>query len=281
MLVPDKDLENLWNQHRIAIHFPGEKSLNSFEAPDLRTLDREKYGDERKAIDRFLELGREGGYIWAETRVAKDAMIGKVLSGTDPKFYEAEWEARHKGKKAWLKTLRLESVKPVPLNKLRALRAQAPTRGTISPWKNVGDLLERLVEGKDIQPKWNLLLTDTQETLCSEFLREGVIEGRAKLANLLLPVGRTMEDIDIYGIDSEGRRVIGQVTNYGEGPNLDKKIRELAKYGQNGAQLYMFCDVSETREKGKVLLVPTKLVEKWSEGDGLLHKALKEEYHLL
>jgi hypothetical protein len=47
--------------------------------------------------------------------------------------------------------------------------------------------------------------------MCSEYLRHA--HGALPiLVHLLLPVGRTMKDVDIYGIASDGRKVHAKVT---------------------------------------------------------------------
>ena len=72
--IRDEDLEELWDQDRIAIHYPTENSGMGQE--DSRSLDPNDYygkrGRDRTAISRLVELAKDGGYVWTESFVSKD-----------------------------------------------------------------------------------------------------------------------------------------------------------------------------------------------------------------
>jgi hypothetical protein len=59
-----------------------------------------------------------------------------------------------------------------------------------------------------------LLRDNRQEVACSEFLRlpEASKFGLPQLQSLLLPVGRTLKDVDIIGIATDGKQIFAQVT---------------------------------------------------------------------
>ena len=72
--VRDEDLKDLWDKDKIAIHFPGEGD------EDSKSLNPEDYKkpSEKGAIKCLLELAKDGGYVWAESRIDKNAKIGFV-----------------------------------------------------------------------------------------------------------------------------------------------------------------------------------------------------------
>jgi hypothetical protein len=80
--------------------------------------------------------------------------------------------------------------------------------------------------------------------MCSEFLRSPAAAklGLPRLVHLILPVGRTMKAIDIYGIAQSGKRIFAQVT-YERIEKSREKLEALCKYrDQNGDSLVLFCE---------------------------------------
>lgn len=75
MSVEDTDLDRLWDENRIAIHFPGEAEHDS------RSLDPNDYAksSDRQAIRCFGSLATNGGYVWAEHRSQSNIKIGKIM----------------------------------------------------------------------------------------------------------------------------------------------------------------------------------------------------------
>ena len=59
---------------------------------------------------------------------------------------------------------------------------------------------------------------------------EGLID------RLLMPIGRTMRDVDIFGIDNKGQIVFAQVT-FGKGSDINNKRKRLAEFK---GHLYFF-----------------------------------------
>ena len=258
LTVRREDLERLWEEDRVAIHYP--------EYPDgLRDADNDSIepGDYRAtaktAIGRLGELGARGGYVWTESLVSGDAKVGVVAPGTEVEVEREAWwrepddgEGPRSGRRAVLKTLRLQDARPVRRGEAMGLRAGRPRMGTISRWRNCKTRLADLVDGRATSRVWPNLSTAQQEAACAEFLRlQGEVAGLPRLRRLLLPVGRTLEDVDIYGLDDEGREVFAQVT-YLESQKAREKLDRLKEYGSAGASLVLFCrrDAPAEREDG-------------------------------
>lgn len=112
LLVRDEDLRALWDEDKLAVHYPGDTE----RAPDLRSLEPEDYSGTGKTAMRYLrDLEENGGYVWAESRISPGvAKVGRVQAGTRIELDGALWEVdgvrdgRKSGDEAVPKTLRLE-----------------------------------------------------------------------------------------------------------------------------------------------------------------------------
>lgn len=247
--VRKEDLERLWEEDRIAIHFPGETWRHERDSESLISAE---YGGDlsskaKGAIRAFVELGEEGGYVWAQSYVSPGrAKVGYVKGrqeGGEGVVMErdAHWELRgksHPGRKdghlAVLKTLRMEQVVTTERGQAMDLRAATPRGWAFCRW-NVENRLSALVEEKQpTEPRWSRLSTAEQEAACAEFLRErhAARPELPVLSRLLLPVGRTLKDIDVYGLAEDGTLLYAQVTYHrAEKPQAKEKLARLAQYG--------------------------------------------------
>ncbi|MDP9437380.1 MAG: hypothetical protein M3P49_01305 [Actinomycetota bacterium] len=259
MSVRKEDLQRLWAEERIAVHFPGETSCNEQDSESLSPAD---YGPphEKGAIGVFAELVEEGGYVWAQSYVSDRVKVGYVrgrTEGGEGAVMErgARWDLRGKphpgradGHPATLKTLPMERVKEVAKKEAMHLRAARPPSVTICRWTSVGKRLRDLIdEGPRRIPEWSRLSTAEQEAACAEILRERH-EGRPELPilkRLLLPVGRGLEDIDAYGFDEDGKHLYAQITHHRCGTIAAKeKAERLGEYAgrePGGLSLVFFC----------------------------------------
>lgn len=103
------------------------------------------------------------------------------------------------------------------------LAALRPPHATFVGWHKPENRLNAIFSGK--QPKNGLeaLIPGQLEVLCFEWLRE-----RHKDFRLLLPVGRTLPDIDVYGWLTDGTEVAAQVTHLTSGKRtVENKLAKL------------------------------------------------------
>lgn len=112
LLVRDEDLRRFWDEDKITVHYPGDTERNP---EDQRSLDPRDYsGTGKTAVRRLRELGEGGGYVRAESRVARGwAKVGRVEPGTPVERVDALWlvgayPGRSNGDPAVLKTVRME-----------------------------------------------------------------------------------------------------------------------------------------------------------------------------
>ncbi len=204
------DSEILFKNKKIAIHYG-----------NIASTDPDKYPKgPRSVIKRFVKLAHDGGYVWAQYKYGD---VDKVLVG----FIDAGSKIKFEGKEN-LKTLRLKKVREVKMGQLMSMRAGVPREGTFVGWRIVKNRLSDLVKKRPAPMIWDSLSHSQQETVCAEFLRHP--RNALRLQYLLLPVGRTMKDVDIYGVTSQGSLLFGQVTFSSSRSVIFSKVISLEKY---------------------------------------------------
>lgn len=142
--ITDATREKLIVEDRIAIHYP-EFRDGFHDDEDIRSLD--PLAHDRKGgniLRRFLELGRNGGYVCAEYHGLPGFLVGVVEPGTEVELVDGRWRDRP-GRVAILKTLRLQQTRPVRWSTVAAIAAR-PARGTLSKWPKAENLIVRLVD---------------------------------------------------------------------------------------------------------------------------------------
>jgi hypothetical protein len=258
MDVRFEDMRRVWDADKIAIHFPGEGP------EDTESMNPEDYKEtDVRQVRTFVELARRGGYVWAEYGPDQETKVGKVKPGTTPKIVRCAWRDRYPGRVAKLKTIQLTKVKLVPPIRYKYLRACTPRQLTISTWPAAGDRLMAIVEGLRPRRSWGVLVPAQQETLCAEYLRRPQTKGVPRMHHLLMPVGRTLKDVDIYGITPRGRRILAQVT-YSRPERVPGKVEALRRNAAPDTDLLFFGDCEDIHKERGVTFVPAGLVWEWA-----------------
>jgi hypothetical protein len=257
----------MWKERRIFIHFPWDKSGN--ERADTRSKNPEDYeGGHKRAISALQRLAFEGGYVCAHYVEQDKWLMGFVPPKSKVQLFAGSWkpESRPKGHNgiAIIKTIRLHKARLVSPHDFAALQSAQPRQGTIMRWPSVGDLVESIVSKQKRKVTFDRLGADDQESVCAEFLRLGKIKQNIlpKLACLLRDVGRTMKDLDILGIASDGKRIMAQVTHYSLEASREK-LEKLKKYqSSRGSHLLLFCDSKKRTKIDGVTVFPIREVYK-------------------
>jgi len=281
--IDDKTREKLWEERRIAIHFPHDKD-GKLRGRDNRSLKLSDYPDSaRRAMGHpntprerlntgggqgaLLALAKSGGYVCAEHHPRQECLLGYVRPNTKIQILRGRWGTvnRYENRKALLKFIRLEKVRIMHRCDLALVLVGRPRQGTIMRWPSSKDSIENIVEGKRTRPSFDRLSPDQQEIMCSEFLRCEKFEQTgqipySRLAHLLLPVGRSMRDVDICGITTSGKNMFAQVTFHEIGSKEAKsKIATLANYESDGRNvLVLFCDCKDIIQEGSVRIIPIR-----------------------
>ncbi len=167
--------------------------------------------------------------------------------------------------KSLLKTLEVEWVQTIEPPDAMSLKVCRPPFTTVTEWKAVCNRLKCIVEGTPMPKAWGSLFDSEQESICAEFLREKHENAHNLpiLKHLLLPVGRTMKDVDIYGVSIDNKQIFGQVFFESEKKSNNKK----AKLKEYAGERVFFCDCSNKEiqfdKKDAMWIVPCQIVEKW------------------
>jgi hypothetical protein len=210
----------------------------------------------------LLELANSGGYVCAQHHGYNDVQVGRVEPGSKVELLYGKWgKINHReGRTAILKSLRLGSVKIVKPSDYATILVGRPRQGTLNRWPSAGPLIESLVENKAIDPALASLSFEQQEILCSEFLRlpETAALGLPTLASFVLPIGRTMKDIDVIALATDGKPIFAQVT-FSEPARAPWKLERLLKYhDERGCHLLLFCNIEEITAQQGVTLIPLR-----------------------
>jgi hypothetical protein len=265
--------EELCKDNLIAIHFTDYQFTNTkdyleperYNTKILPMFNSHEITAVKRAIGTFRELNEKGGYIWAE--YFDQIKVGKVIASS---FREIR-KRRKKASKVYteeeslLKTLKIECIKKIKPEDAMSLKVCRPPFTTVTEWKAVSNRLECMVEGTPMPKEWGSLFDSEQESICAEFLREKHENSHNLpiLKHLLLPVGRTMKDVDIYGVSKDNKQIFGQVFFESEKKSTSKKDK---LKGYRGERVF-FCDCPNQEikynEKDDMWIVPCQIVKKW------------------
>lgn len=234
----------LWNERRVAIHYPdyADGVLRSGDNGSLLEKDYPSRG--RRPIRALNALAAEGGYVCAEHYGQDAIQVGWVPPDSQIELISGKWAdtSEFPGREAILKTLPLTKCRVLtPLESVVVL-AGRPRMGSLQQWHGCKARIMYLVEGIQLDLTLGDLLHYEQETLCAEFLRTPEAEqmGLPRLQNLLMPVGRTMKDVDIVGLSTNGQTIVCQVT-FLKRNECATKIAALKTYGGMHHPLF-FCN---------------------------------------
>jgi len=259
--IDQETFDSLLENNEIAVHFPFlENWGEQFDTTSLNLNDYKQMSS-KKAIKALIALSKEGGYVCAEYRTLKGAVIGLVPPKTQVILKEGKWGDKNnfQGRNAILKTLQLTNVKRIEPSKYLDISSGRPRQGTIAIWRSVGNRIESLVENKPLEQILQNLSSTQQEVMCSEYLRSGLDKNiLPKIETLLLPVGRTLRDVDIVGLDDNNETIYSQVT-YAKF-NRGIKFKNLQKYALNERKAIYFCNCSKPEILDCIIVYPLSLV---------------------
>ena len=262
----------LWEGRWIAIHYPRDKEGRQPEDPenglhgmDNISWDPEDYPRNAKNPLRALkELAKHGGYVCATYENYDRCLVGYVapnsplelIDGTRGALYTAE------GRHTFLKGVRFQRAEELDPRQHPLIFVGAPQQTTLTRWVCVQNRIEDLVEKRTSEPSLSTLTDAELETLCAEFLRTSEARrlGLPRLEMLLLPVGRTMKGIDIYGIADDGKTICAQVTYGISKSSQKKKEMVLCGYGSTGMHCVCFGSYESVEAADGIVRCPISTV---------------------
>lgn len=216
----EKTLKKMWDDRIVAVDYDYK--------PNNAQNDSVKTG--RNALDRLIEFCHEGGVIGADYNLLYPSkmLVGEIPKGTSMvkrKYDDYEYQ-----------TFQLVNVREVSFSKYPALSAMRPKMTTFSKWPMAEKYLNSIIKNEPLSREVRSLSDSFLEVLCHEYMREaGLID------TLLMPIGRTLKDLDIIGLGSKGEYVAAQVTFEPDDPDVDAKCKSLMSYNDEPeSKLYFF-----------------------------------------
>lgn len=215
-------VQKLWEEKQIALRFR-----------DIPSIYPEDYVRKfaQHAIRRLREYCREGVIVGASYRSYQPT---KLRVGTIGPGDPDEMIRPIRLQNYYHKVVQLENVEEYSYRDYPILAIQ-PTHGTISAWRLAGEHLRAIYTGQPLAWSVRALVPSQLEVLCYEYLRmTGEIDA------LLLPIGRSLVDIDIYGIRASGEKTVAQVTQQSAHSKVNEKCQRLCEYEGAGVNLIFF-----------------------------------------
>jgi hypothetical protein len=262
--IDEATRRKLWDECRIAIHFPTDANGELGESDNASVNPDDYEGRAAGRIRALVMLAQTGGYVCADHVREPQVQVGFVPPMSSIEIVQGLWAegTEYAGRIAVLKTIALQRVRHLDPVDSAVVLAGRPQRGTFQRWYTCRTRIADLVERSTRPIALGDLLPAEQETMCAEFLRmpEAAQLGLPHLAHLLTDVGRTMKDVDIVGISLEGKKILCQVTYHDQRAALSK-LAVLQKYSHSGhCPPILFCNALTPREESGCRIVSMQQV---------------------
>jgi len=167
-------------------------------------------------------------------RVLLKLYTSQMIVGIIEKGSQVEWTDEY-GDDFIYKVVQLKDTQVISYNDYPLLAATQPRLATVTGWPSAQKQLEALLANERMPADVGSLAPSQLEVICYEFLRmKGIIKA------LLLPIGRALPDVDIYGIGNEGDEVIAQVTHTTDHKKVKRKFNQLREYKSTNTNLFFF-----------------------------------------
>ncbi len=220
-------LRKLWDENLIAVHFE-----------DNESVDPQKYRTKagQVALTRLKKCCDEGAIVGADFRRIEPSsiLIGEIKRGEGIRPQEIGGHI--------YKTVQLHNTKKIHSPLLLTIQ---PRLTTITGWPSAEKYLKKMLAGEEIPLELEFLHPSQLEVICYEYLVKNKI-----LSALLMPIGRTLRDVDIWGVDSTGKTVLAQVTFKGDGRKIEEKMKRLRNQEDSkGSILFFFGPQSQEEFK--------------------------------
>lgn len=218
-------VEEFRSQSLIGVHFENIPSTN----PSDPAYDRAG----QTALKRLWGFCDSGALVGATYPGHEDSiLVGEVES-------RSKVEPRRLSDGRWYKVVQLKKAREVFYRDYPILLVQPPLT-TIARWLIGEKTLEAIVQGKNIPWEPSSLHYSLIEVVCYEFLRT-----KGKLSCLVMPIGRNLQHIDIWGLNDVGRNVLAQVTFSTSSSEISDKLDRLKFVAGKDYDLYFFAPKSK------------------------------------
>jgi hypothetical protein len=255
-------LNQLWTDDYVALHYPHD-NYDSFSNGDSTSTNPEDYsGTAKSCLKTFHELAKNGGYVFSVYKNKSGGKIGYVAPYSKVELLSGVWGDKNgcDGREAILKVIKLDGSKNLTAQESISLKSVQPRQGTACRWWKIGSRVKSLYTGVT-EHVVGSLTPDLQEVMCMEFLRIDVARKYSLpiLKYSLSPVGRTLKDLDIFGITAQNDFISAQVTYHSIGA-ADWKLEKLNDYSKNNDFTIYFCKCEKPTIINGHIIFPLDLV---------------------
>jgi hypothetical protein len=242
-------LENLWKADLIAVHYTNSDSTD----PEHYRAEGETSA--ANALSRLHSCLKTGAIVAASYRQIKPAMlkVGRIDQARS-KIAPRRFTDPHLGDFTY-KIVNLVDVQNIELRVYPILAAIQPRGGTLTGWPSAANILKAIIDKQPLSVSLESLHPSQLEVLCYEYLRN--ID---QLKYLLTPIGRNMYEIDICGIDSNGKMILAQVTHSNNKGTTEDKSKRLMAFEKQDCRLIYFGPLDAKLTEPKVVFVPIERV---------------------
>lgn len=225
--------QQLWDGNYIALHYENKLSVdpNDYAAKSAK-----------HSIKRLLKFCNEGGFVGAvycDNKLQGQMLVGKISPNS--KLIGKTFIDRTNSEKVFhYKVVQLTDCRKINLIQHPVLASLQPRQGALCEWRSAKGIVKALVNNKPLPFAVTSLHYGQLEVLCYEYLRH-----KQLLNTLLAPIGRTMIDVDILGLNSNYKKVVAQVT-FGSD---SEKLTKLEIY-KSDAETYFFSEMKTKKVNG-------------------------------
>ena len=254
-------LTQLVDESLIALHYGNSSSTH----PD----DYNRQG--KKAIGKLWKFCESGAIVGADFREIKhNSIVVGVITPGSRVFARCFVDPKTKREFTY-KVVQLHNAREVSFLNYPLLAAIQPRQTAITHWPKAQKCLEAITNGSLLPPCVESLDPSQLEVLCHEFMR-----GKGLLSALLLPIGRSMVDIDIVGIDESDERVFAQVTHSANQRVVQDKMKRLKEYAAPTVKLILFgpTPARVTDSTVEFISIQDVFTSIWEDKNSIQHKML-------
>lgn len=204
----------LFNQNLIAIDF----------GPN-----RHKYpkGEEGRALTKLRACRKKGAIVCAEYSEKDEPtkiVVSKIRRNTRMRY---KIILNKRIPKTFELDKNLRQVIPIGSHGYMLLKAIRPRQGTVRTFRRLSSIqcVEAIFNKKSLPLKVGSLTPEQLEVICYEYLRD-----KKGLSRLIMPIGRTLQDVDIWGISKDGKDIFAQVTHSEDANKIGDKLVDLKSH---------------------------------------------------
>jgi hypothetical protein len=222
-------LETLYNEDLIAVHY------NNDDSTDPQHYLTKGEITAANVLKRLHSCLKTGAIVAASYREIKPGMlkVGRIDS-TESRIEARRFQDKNRGELTY-KVVNLVKTMNINLTQYPVLTGIQPRGGTLTGWQSATRILESILSNKSLPSELASLHPSQLEVLCYEFLRE-----TGRLKHLLMPIGRNMYEIDIFGLTNDGALLVAQVTHATHQRTMDDKSKRLAAFAGKDRRLIYF-----------------------------------------